>query len=178
MIIWDIIRVHQTLRKAKSKIFLNWRTARKVRTANRPNSPAQLNSPNMEQSKQQKFEKISYRANSQGPVHHAIISVLKIGILRFVSGVFNSWTRTTGGYIDVGDGYWIPNVLVKSLRCWWPIQYIEKIINILKKVANRMILPPTSQISHQHKVTNIMMSPTSLPVTVCHPTDTWNQRLF
>ena len=23
------------------------------------------------------------------------------------------------GYIDVGDGYWRPNVLVTTLRCWW-----------------------------------------------------------
>ena len=28
------------------------------------------------------------------------------------------------GYIDVGDGCWRPNVLVTSLRCWWPIQDI------------------------------------------------------
>ena len=33
-----------------------------------------------------------------------------------------------------------------------------------------MLLPPTSQISHHHKVTNLSMSPTSLLVTVCHPT--------
>ena len=25
------------------------------------------------------------------------------------------------GYIDVGDGCWTRNVLVTSLRCWWPI---------------------------------------------------------
>ena len=37
----------------------------------------------------------------------------------------------------------------------WPIWYIGKITNI-------MILPPTSEISHHHKVTNITMSPTSL----------------
>ena len=30
------------------------------------------------------------------------------------------------GYIDVGDSCWRPNVLVTSLRCWWPIYYIEK----------------------------------------------------
>ena len=47
------------------------------------------------------------------------------------------------GYIDVGDGCWRPNVLVTSLTCW-------------------MILPPTYQISHHHKVTNVTMSPTSL----------------
>ena len=32
----------------------------------------------------------------------------------------------------------------------------------MNKVANIMILPPTSEISHHHKVTNITMSPTSL----------------
>ena len=42
------------------------------------------------------------------------------------------------GYIDVGDGCWRPNVLVK------------------------MILPPTSEISPHHKVANITMSLTSL----------------
>ena len=65
-------------------------------------------------------------------------------------------------YINVGDGCWRPNVLVSSLRCWWPIQYIMKITIITKQVANIMILPPTSENSHHHKVTNITMSPTSL----------------
>ena len=32
------------------------------------------------------------------------------------------------------------NVLVSSLRCWWPICYIEKVTNIMKKIIN-MILP-------------------------------------
>ena len=43
-------------------------------------------------------------------------------------------------------------MLVTSLRCWWPIEYIENIPNhqITKKVANTAILPTTSQISHQH----------------------------
>jgi len=40
--------------------------------------------------------------------------------------------------------------------------YIEKISNITQKLTNIMILPPTSEISHHHKVTNITMSPTSL----------------
>ena len=80
------------------------------------------------------------------------------------------------GYIDVGDGCWRPNVsicwwlydggrfqmLVTDSGCSWPIKYIEKITNITKKVANIMILPPTSDISHHHKVINISMSPTSL----------------
>ena len=58
---------------------------------------------------------------------------------------------------DVGDRFrsWISGWL-------WQIWYIEKITNVTKKVVNIMILPPTSQISHHHKVTNITMSPTSL----------------
>ena len=61
-------------------------------------------------------------------------------------------------YIEVGDGCWRPNVLVTSLRCWWPIWYIGKITNITTKVANIMILPPTSQIGRRHTVTNLTMS--------------------
>ena len=38
----------------------------------------------------------------------------------------------------------------------------QKITNIMKKVAKIMTLPPTSLISHYHKVANITMSPTSL----------------
>ena len=71
-------------------------------------------------------------------------------------------TRGNLGNIDVGDGCWRPKVLVTSLRCWWPTYNIEKVTNITKNVANIMILPPTSQISHHHKVTNITRSPTSL----------------
>ena len=72
------------------------------------------------------------------------------------------------GYIDVGDGCWRPNELVTNLRCWWPFQDVGdrfntlKITNITKKVANIMILPPTPHIGHNHKVTNITRSPTSL----------------
>ena len=54
---------------------------------------------------------------------------------------------------------------VGDQMCWWQVWdngYIEKITNITKKVANIMILSPTSEISHHHKVTNITMSPTSL----------------
>jgi len=64
------------------------------------------------------------------------------------------------GFIDVGDGCWRPNVLMTRLGCWLPIQD-----TITKKVANIpavMILPPTSQISHHHTVTNRMMSTISL----------------
>ena len=37
------------------------------------------------------------------------------------------------GYIDVGDGCWRPNVLVTSLRCWWPIQNVGDRFNTLRK---------------------------------------------
>ena len=63
----------------------------------------------------------------------------------------------------VGDKF---EMLVTDSGYWWPIWSIGKITNITKKVTNIMILPPTSEISHHHKVTNITMSPTSLsPVT-------------
>ena len=63
-------------------------------------------------------------------------------------------------------------------KCWWRTlktkcvgdnlgmlmtDFIHsEITNITKIVANIMILPPTSEISHHYKVTNITMSPTSL----------------
>ena len=63
-------------------------------------------------------------------------------------------------------------------RCWWRMletkcvgDKFEMLLTDLihwenrqhnEKVANIMIVPPTSQISHHHKVTNITMSPTSL----------------
>ena len=37
------------------------------------------------------------------------------------------------GYIDVGAGYWRPNVLVTSLRCWWPIQDVGDRFHTLRK---------------------------------------------
>ena len=72
--------------------------------------------------------------------------------------------RTYFGDIDVGDVCWKQNELVTSLRCCLPIQYIEKITNIMKTVANKhvMIVSPTSSISHNHKITNITLSLTSL----------------
>ena len=59
----------------------------------------------------------------------------------------------------VGDKF---EMLVTDSGCRWPIKYIEKITNITIKVSNILILPPTSAISHYHKVANISMSPTSL----------------
>ena len=69
-------------------------------------------------------------------------------------------------FAKLGEEHW----------CWWRmfetkcvgdkfemlVTDIRKITNITSKVANMMILPPTSQIGHHHKVTNIAMSPTSL----------------
>ena len=43
----------------------------------------------------------------------------------------NCLTQT--GYIDVGDGCWRPNVLVTSLRWWWPIQDVGDRFNTLRK---------------------------------------------
>ena len=81
----------------------------------------------------------------------------------------SSWpSNLSVDYIDVGDGCWRPNVLVTSLRYWWPIQDVGDQFNALgkspktKKVANIMILPPTSEISRHHNITKITMSPTSL----------------
>ena len=33
------------------------------------------------------------------------------------------WNRVREGYIDIGDGFWWPNVLVASLECWWHVTY-------------------------------------------------------
>ena len=41
-----------------------------------------------------------------------------------------------------------------------------------------MILPPTSEISHHQKVTNITMSPTSLSATVSHRDETKFDQIF
>ena len=59
------------------------------------------------------------------------------------------------GHIDVGDRCWKPNVLVTNLRCWWPILTL-----IVSKI---MIFSSTSWTFYHYEVTNITMSPTSLP---------------
>ena len=56
-------------------------------------------------------------------------------------------SESNHGYIDVGDGWWGPNVLVTSLRCEWPIKYIEKIRIITKK--SRQHNDSTTNISNQ-----------------------------
>ena len=71
-----------------------------------------------------------------------------------------------------GDKKWVTSMLVTNVgdpMCWWQVLDVGDRFNTLrkspslrKKVASIMILPPTSQISHHHKVTNIPMSPTSL----------------
>ena len=75
--------------------------------------------------------------------------------------------------------HWVTSMLVTDVgdqMCWWQVwdvgdrfrMFVIDLIhnektNITKKVANIMILPPTSENSHHHKVINITMSPTSLP---------------
>ena len=57
---------------------------------------------------------------------------------------------------------------VGDKMCWRQVKDVGdrfntlKNDNITKKVANIMILPPKSEISHHHNVTNITKSPTSL----------------
>ena len=83
--------------------------------------------------------------------------------------VFNmaiSWSSTTSGYIDIGDGCWSRNVLATTLRYWWRFwpfsstrtsnnqrPKIPSIFNFLnqhsKIVTNIWKLSPTST-CHQH----------------------------
>ena len=53
-------------------------------------------------------------------------------------------------FIDVVDECWIRNMLVTTLRCWWPIYNIEKVNNMTKKVTNIMILSPTHHCSREN----------------------------
>ena len=86
------------------------------------------------------------------------------------------------GYIAVGDGCWWLNVLMTRLRCWWPVQDVSDRFNTLRKSPtkkveksrhNIMIMPPTSKISHHHKVTNITVYTNSSHRSV---TDLENER--
>ena len=47
--------------------------------------------------------------------------------------IFLSSSISHRGYIDVDDWCWRPNVLVTSLRCWWPIQDVGDRFNTLRK---------------------------------------------
>ena len=60
---------------------------------------------------------------------------------------------------DVGDRF---RMLVTDLIHWENRQHNEKSRQHNDSVTNIMILSPTSEISHHHKVTNITMSPLSL----------------
>ena len=52
---------------------------------------------------------------------------------------------------NVGDETcWRRNMLVTTLRCWWPIYNIEKVNNMTKKVTNIMILSPTHHCSREN----------------------------
>jgi len=57
-------------------------------------------------------------------------------------------TNITNGDIDVGDGCWRQHLLVTSLRCWWPIWYIEK-SHQHNDSATTIIKSPTSKIDFQ-----------------------------
>ena len=68
---------------------------------------------------------------------------------RLLIFIYNRYQHRSGPKI-LGLGrylFTISSMLVTDSACWWPIQYIGKITNV-------MILPPTSEISHHHKVTN------------------------
>ena len=86
-----------------------------------------------------------------------------------------------GGHIDAGDGCWRPNILVTSLRCWWPILDIGDRFNRLGKsptkrkksltkwfyqigkIINISNQSPSLRLSHQHNhVTNITVIPKAL----------------
>ena len=45
--------------------------------------------------------------------------------------LFSHWFLK--GYIDVGDGCWRRNVLVTTVRCWFPIQDVSDRFNTWKK---------------------------------------------
>ena len=66
------------------------------------------------------------------------------------------WTELVG-YIGVGDGCWRWNLLITSLRCWWPIYLIEKITKITNKRSQHNdsvtdILNRSPTLSHQHNL--------------------------
>ena len=81
-------------------------------------------------------------------------------------------TLCFNGYIAVGDGCWRRNVLVTTLRCWWPFwSFLPPASTIFdtsdghqdsKDVIMIEIQTPTSKNCHQLQVTNIMMLPTPL----------------
>ena len=62
--------------------------------------------------------------------------------------------------MDLGDECCRPNVLVTSLRCLWPIKYMDESRHHNNSAIN--IPNQSPSYTHDHKVTNITMSPTSL----------------
>ena len=74
------------------------------------------------------------------------------------------------GYTNVGDGCWIRNVLVTTIRCWWWFwSFLHKIRapTFKRYHQHRNSVPnihrPSPTLNQQHPlVTNIHFSPTSL----------------
>ena len=101
--------------------------------------------------------------------HNRVILRRRATIFKFMGTL--AWNLSWAASTNFRWHWWWWRMLVTNLRCWWPIQDVgESMVTDLinwknhqrKKVVNIMILPPTSQIGHHHKVTNITMSPTSL----------------
>ena len=69
--------------------------------------------------------RISMKKKFIGDDHDVCIYLIGYKPLKRLIGVLISsdFKRKVNseGYIDVGDGCWRRNVLVTSLRCWWPI---------------------------------------------------------
>ena len=61
--------------------------------------------------------------------------------------------------------------LITTLRCWWPILYNKKVINL-------MILSPSSLHCHEYKVINIKLSPTWLKLSTLPYLSKWLYNLF
>jgi len=68
--------------------------------------------------------------------------------------------KITLGYIDVGDGCWRPNMLMTSLRCCLPIQYVGDRFKTLRKWPIYRKTSPTQWFCHQYlKSVTIIKSP-------------------
>ena len=72
--------------------------------------------------------------------HESKIVTLRVYLFRGKLRLHRCWWRMLRTKC-VGDKF---EMLVTDSGCWWPIKYIEKITNITQKVANIIILPPTS----------------------------------
>ena len=78
-----------------------------------------------------------------------------------------SMRETVWGFIDVGNGWWRPNVLMTSLRCWWPIQDVDDRFNSRENHQNNEKSRRHNDSACQNLPSTCEMSPTSLsPSTV------------